>query len=388
MAVVVSLVVNAALVKVLRFDVLSAPRDAAVQRPVAIAPLSAEQWAANRAVRDGARPPPTQGTPVVPPKIVKPPEPRESGQVVAIGQGKSDEKPPEDTKLLAERNSRVEKETLSRHRRAGYANAAPRPSAQGSSEAQQEQQSESAAQPRAAQGLARGQGKENQRGKPGDDVQVPDQRGRPKLALRTDTLGETVPSEGRDEIKGNSGKIALGNPIAPDDDGEGTSLGKPGGKVDVSRLKPSAAFYDRLAGGPSPDHVEGVVEGEETLLNAREFKYASYLNRVKEGIATHWDPGRAMASRDPDGTRFPPSDRITVVVFSIDERGAVRRLEVVGGSGLEFIDRAAVTAIEQAQPFINPPHAMFGGRDEIPMRFVFRFTIGDLGGLRRGGRVP
>jgi TonB family protein len=203
-----------------------------------------------------------------------------------------------------------------------------------------------------------------------------------------DTFGETVPSAGRQEIQGNSGRAALGNPVAPDDQGAGTALGEQGGKVDISRLKPSAAFYDRLAGGPSPDHVEGVVEGDETLLNAREFKYASYLNRVKEGIATHWDPGRAMASRDPNGTRFPPTDRTTVVVFSIDERGAVRKLEVVGGSGLEFIDRAAVSAIEEAQPFINPPHAMFGGRDEIPMRFVFHFTIGNLGGMRRSRGVP
>jgi TonB family protein len=320
--------------------------------------------------------------------VVPPPEPKMSGQVVALGPGKSDEKPPEDTKLLAERNSRVEKETLSRSRRAGYENAAPRPSAQGSGQSEAARRAETAAQPRAAQGLARGQGKENRKGAPGDDVQIPDQRGRPKLALQMDRFGDTLPAEGRDEVKGNSGKIALGNPVAPDDQGEGTSLGARGGKVDVSKLKPSAAFYDRLAGGPSPDHVEGVVEGEETLLNAREFKYASYLNRVKEGIANHWDPARAMQARDPDGTRFPPADRITVVVFSIDERGAVRKVEVVGGSGLEFIDRAAVTAIEQAQPFINPPHAMFSGREEIPMRFVFRFTVGDIAGLRRGARTP
>jgi TonB family protein len=386
-AVLASLVLNAALVKLLQLDALVAPRRAAVQRPVALAPLSAEQWAANRAVRDGPRAPATQGPPIVPPKVVKPPEPKMSGQVVAVGPGKSDEKAPEDSKLLAERNSRVEKETLSRHRRAGYENAAPRPSAQGTGQ-EQAQRSESAATPRAAQGLAQGKGKENRRGKPGEDaVEIPDQRGRPKLALKMGEVGE-LPTEGRQEIKGNSGKVALGNPVAPDEQGEGTSLGSRGGaKVDLSRLKPSAAFYDRLAGGPSPDHVEGVVEGEETLLNAREFKYASYLNRVKEGIATHWDPGRAMAARDPDGTRFPPADRITVVVFSIDERGSVRNVEVVGGSGLEFIDRAAVTAIEQAQPFINPPHAMFGGRDEIPMRFVFRFTIGG-GTARRNGRVP
>ncbi|HET7753459.1 MAG TPA: TonB family protein [Anaeromyxobacteraceae bacterium] len=388
MAVVASLVLNAALVKLLRLDMIVAPRGVAVQRPVALAPLSAEQWAANRAVRSGARPPPTAGTPIVPPKVVKPPEPKESGQVVALGPGKSDEKAPEDAKLLAERNSRVEKETLSRQRRAGYENAAPRPSAQGSNQAQA-QRSETAAQQRAAQGLARGQGTENRRGKPGEDaVEIPDQRGRPKLALKMDAFGETMPSESKPDVKGNSGRIALGNPSSPDDQGEGTAAGTRGGKIDVSQLKPSAAFYDRLAGGPSPDHVEGVVEGDETLLNAREFKYASYLNRVKEGIATHWDPARAMAARDPDGTRFPPSDRITVIVFSIDERGAVRNVEVVGGSGLEFIDRAAVSAIQEAQPFINPPHAMFGGREEIPMRFVFRFTMGNVGGFRRNGRVP
>jgi TonB family protein len=390
-AVVASLVLNAALVKVLQLDSLLAPQRAPPQRPVALAPLSAEQWAANRAVRNGPQPSPSTGAPIIPPKVVPPPEPKMSGQVVAVGPGKTDEKPPEDTKLLAERNSRVEKETLSRHRRAGYTNAAPRPSQQpaGQPQPEQQQRSEAAAQQRAAQGLARGEGKENRRGKPGSDaVEIPDQRGRPKLALKMDTFGETVPSDGRQEIKGNSGKIARGNPVAPDESGDGTSLGERGGKIDPSRLKPSAAFYDRLAGGPSPDHVEGVVEGEETLLNAREFKYASYLNRVKEGIATHWDPARAMASRDPDGTRFPPADRITVVVFSIDERGTVRNIDVVGGSGLEFIDRAAVSAIEQAQPFINPPHAMFSGRDEIPMKFVFRFTVGDIAGLRRNGRVP
>ena len=82
---------------------------------VALAPLSAAQWDSNRAV-SGPRPSAT------PPAD----EPAEGRVVELSPEQKAAEKPPAHSKFLSDRNTRVEKETVSRH--AGvYPRVAPRP---------------------------------------------------------------------------------------------------------------------------------------------------------------------------------------------------------------------------------------------------------------------
>jgi TonB family protein len=349
-------------------------------RPVSLSPLSAAQWDANRAIRDSNRPPPP-GTPSVaiappPPPEQKPPQEKAPGQVVDVAPSK-DHTPPKDSRFVSDQNNRVEKETRSRHAHAGYAHTLPVPTQNKAGT----QGAETSEQPPVAVGEG---------GRPGSTPKPP-ASGRPgarpepkqeKLALRDDPSGAHEPPEHRPPQPSEG----LGTPDAhpgeqsppgPTDSGV---PGRPGLKADLSRLMPSAAAYNRLTGGPAPDHLDGVAEGEGTVLNTREWKYATYFNRVKQAVAPQWDPHTPLQARDPTGKMFLYKDRITVLDVTLDDRGGLRHLAIEQSSGVDFLDQAAMDAFRKAEPFVNPPRGLANTNGEI--QFVFAFYLETGGPLR------
>src|SRR5829696_1625839 len=108
LAAAASLALNAALLWALvatgAFRVTGPPE----QTRVALAPIPADRWAANRAVAPAPR---AQPAPVQPP-----PEQRPAGRVVELPPDqKAAETPPAESKFLSDRNTRVDRETVSRH---------------------------------------------------------------------------------------------------------------------------------------------------------------------------------------------------------------------------------------------------------------------------------
>jgi TonB family protein len=369
-AIAASLALNAALVAVVRMGVVRPP--AAVTRSVAVTSLSAKDWEANRAVRDGAPAPAPQppATAAIPPPP-KPPEPEERpGQVVDVAPSK-DSTPPKDSRFVSERNNTVEKETISRDRKSGHATTQPVPT-----------EKPSAATPPPAG--SRGAGGTSNRSTPGVAKREPpparagEGTSGERLALKLDRFGDHLPKRTPGAASQEpAAEQKAGDPRAGDDAGTGTSPGK---TIDRSKLHPSASTYEKLVGGPAPDHVTGVEEGEGTFLNTREWKYASYFNRIKQAVANSWEPGRAIQRRDPDGTRFGGRDRDTVLAVRLDESGSLKDVAVVKSSGLEFLDDVAVEAFRKAQPFANPPRGLADPRGEIA--FTFSFFIQNDGGFR------
>src|SRR5512140_1461925 len=99
---------------------------------VSLKPVSASQWAANRAGGSKATEPRPE-----PPKPPKPaqklPEPQESrpgGQVVDVAPS-PDSTPPKNAHFLSDRDNSVAKETRSRHARPGFERTLPTPQAPG-----------------------------------------------------------------------------------------------------------------------------------------------------------------------------------------------------------------------------------------------------------------
>jgi len=351
-ALVVSLALNAAVFLVLvragAFQ-LGAPREA---KRVVLAPISAAQWAANRAVRPAApgdRPAAEAfAMPRPPPK--PPPEPERAlkGQVVDVAPSK-DRTPPKSTPFLAEHDSTVEKETRSRHAKAGYERTLPMPSAPGV---------QSAPSP--------GQDGESRRSVPGLEGRRPDPiAGAPKTAL--------APGQGGDLA---AGQVAAegGSPPAPGAGEGGQRLAGPS-----ERLHLAPGTLARIAGGPAPDRLEGVEEGEGTFLNTRGWKYATYFNRIKQAVAATWDPVTPLDARDPDRTMFGYKDRFTLLGVTLDDSGQVKSLVVEQTSGVEFLDRAALTAFRSAQPFVNPPRGIVDANGEIKFSFGFFLELGRQG---------
>ncbi len=122
------------------------------------------------------------------------------------------------------------------------------------------------------------------------------------------------------------------------------------------------------------DHIKDVATGMQTLLSTREFIYYTYYNRIKDRLRQYWEPkikekvgkilrqGRTIAST---------SEKITKIVIILNDKGTLERIQVVGPSGLEDLDDAAVEAFRAAAPFPNPPKGIIEGDGKIRIRWDF-----------------
>jgi len=342
-------------------------------RPVALAPLSAESWAANRRITDGSRVAPPQAALPLPPPVAAPapPPPKMPGQVVDVAPSPND-KPPANTRFVAESNNTVEKETISRFRRAGYERAAPTPSQKEAAPPAESPHRGQLAKAEASTGTG---GDARRPGAPGPAAPLSraPQPAREQVALQ-DPEGLKPPEPPRESRPGSLERAAG----AGGEGGEGAPHAGTGGQP---ILRPTAAFYDKLQGGPAPDHVEGVDVGDATFLNTREWKYASFFNRVKQAVSEHWDPTSAVRSRDPSGEKFFYKDRTTLLAVTLNDQGTLTDVRVARSSGLDFLDQTAVDAFQKAQPFPNPPQGLVDGRGEISFQFGFILETGG-GGFR------
>jgi TonB family protein len=130
-----------------------------------------------------------------------------------------------------------------------------------------------------------------------------------------------------------------------------------------------------------------VEEGEGTYLNTREWKYASYFNRIKQQVATQWDPNGALRLRDPSGERFAYKDRVTIVAVRLDDAGTLKDVSVQKSSGVDFLDSVALDAFRKAQPFVNPPRGL-AQNGEIAFSFGFYLEVGSGLHIFRGPALP
>ncbi|GEJ58013.1 TonB family protein [Anaeromyxobacter diazotrophicus] len=394
-ALLVSLLVNAAGLLLVRTTSVMVPsREAGgPARSVELAPLSSAQWEANRRPASGAAAPrPSTPLTLAPAPPPAPPPPRSApGQVVDVAPSKN-ATPPKDSRFVAEHDSTVEKETRSRHAAAGFKNTLPKPSqpnpaAPPPPEARQQARAEEGGSRAGARATARpssGAGS----GKP----TLPDQPARQQLALRLDPRGGLQLRAPKPGVRGNGsafspGAQPPGGAPAPGEGGRGGE-GQGRGEGKGLQLRPSASNYDQLAGGPAPDKLDGVEEGEGTYLNTREWKYASYFNRIKQAVATQWQPSESLRLRDPTGERFAYKDRVTVVSVTLDAAGSLKGLQVQRSSGVDFLDATALEAFRKAQPFVNPPRGLANDRGEIAFVFGFYLEVGSGLHIFRGPAGP
>lgn len=354
---------------------------------VKLAPLSASQWASNRAV-GGTPSAPSTPTPAIPVPLVplpaapKPPEPPRNmpGQVVDVAPSK-DHTPPKDSKFVSDQNNSVEKETKSRYAKAGYANTLPKPSEPKAPETQSKAGGQSGDEGTVAfaTGADERDRKAGARSPAGFKLRVPDQEAEEKLALHFDPFGDLRTREARQAIHGNASRLDVNaSPGEPAPQEGGAARAGKRGPRDQVNLMPTAATWDRLSGGPAPDHLD-VEEGEGTYLNTREWKYATYFNRIKQAVAMSWDPNAALRIRDPNGSMFAYKDRITVVGVTLDQVGGLKDIFVDRTCGVDFLDRSAIDAFKKAQPFVNPPKGLADPNGEIKFTFGFYLEVGHTG---------
>jgi TonB family protein len=151
----------------------------------------------------------------------------------------------------------------------------------------------------------------------------------------------------------------------------------------LSALMPNFGTLSRISGSPSMDHVEGVLEGDGTFLNTKEFKYATFFYRVQDSVYDHWVGAalREYRRRDPTGNIYGVQDRATLLSISLDRDGSLDDVRVEKGSGVDFLDLVAVEAFRKAQPFPNPPQGIVDDDGRIRFNFKFVVTVGSGSGL-------
>ena len=352
-------------------------------RSVLLAPLTSTEWEANRRASPAppssraAQPPAAARVPAPPP----PPPNKMKGQIVDVEPSKNTA-PPKDSRFVAEKDSTVEKETRSRHARPKYENTLARPS-----EPRPVQPSPGRGRVAAGEeghdGVKTSGAHPRSRKPAAGTLRIPDQVAREKLALKLEPRGTLPDRDPRQGIRGNASGLSPGGVAGAVPLGEEGRKGAPGQDwaPGSAQLRPSAAAYDRLVGGPAPDKLDGVDEGEGTFLNTRGWKFASYFNRISQTVREQWDPNAAMRARDPSGARFGTHDWFTLLVVKLDDRGSLKDVVVQRSSGLDFLDTAAVQALQRAQPFVNPPRGLADDHGEIV--FSYGFTLDGSFGLDR-----
>jgi protein TonB len=273
-----------------------------------------------------------------------------SGQVVELPAPR-EEKRPEDAKFVAEHDSTVAHETK-KH----------------------------------------GDFKENARqgdqGGTGSESQPEVSQGDGRLAMRTPDLGRFLKEAGTASPAGRVGRAGATygafDPGRPEPAGTVPALGadarpRPGGGGTRGgsglALMPSEQQLARAIGSGTLDALPHTDDGEETALNAKKWKFASFMNRVKRQVAEHWHPQEEYRQRDPTGEIYGHKNRYTFLRIQLKPDGRLSNVAVEQPSGLDFLDDTTVEAVKEAAPFPNPPHQLIESNGLINFGFGFLFDL-------------
>ena len=143
-------------------------------------------------------------------------------------------------------------------------------------------------------------------------------------------------------------------------------------------MNSSTAVVDKITGAAPNDHLGDVDDGQGTYLNTKEWKYATFFNRVKQAVGRNWDPNEPLRQRDPTGEIYGGRDRYTILNVTLGSDGLLKDIQVQRSSGVDFLDEAAIVSFRRAQPFPNPPPGLMGpnGTVTFPFGFGTHFCLG------------
>jgi TonB family protein len=156
--------------------------------------------------------------------------------------------------------------------------------------------------------------------------------------------------------------------------GQRLDLGTPGDAIQQSL---QAAVRDRGSGagggyGDSAGQLNNLnpnfsTEGPIILSDTKGVDFGPYLARVVYAVRRNW------YAVIPEAARLGQKGRVAIV-FEIVKDGSVPQLRLVGSSGLEPLDRAALSGIRASIPFPPLPPEFTG--EHLVLQFNFLYNIG------------
>ncbi|HYV43700.1 MAG TPA: energy transducer TonB [Myxococcaceae bacterium] len=344
---------------------------------VALHPISANQWAHNREITNPDQQLPPIDAPDVAEREPERPEPEKHprGQSVDVAPGNQQES--KDARYLAPTANKVDRETRAREQTAFYKTAMPqrtrqtKPDAEGTDPVDQVMRNGNG-------GLSSDLTPQAPRGQPKAAFELPSVQRRDEIHLRDEGgagAGVAVANRtGQVDVRGNSNRLLV-RP-GQGSGGEGTSAGRPG-VPGLANLTPSPGALNKITGAAPNDYLD-LDEGDGTFLNTKEWKYSGFFNRVKQSVATQWNPGSALHVRDPTGNIYGGHDRFTLLQVTLDDQGTVKNISVEKSCGVDFLDLEAVHSFERVSRFPNPPPGLLEA--DATVRFEFGFFLDYSGG--------
>lgn len=124
------------------------------------------------------------------------------------------------------------------------------------------------------------------------------------------------------------------------------------------------------------DYVEEVALGDFTHLNTVEYKFYGFFHRIRQKLEQFW--GKSIQEKSEalfrSGRRLPASENLTTSLqVTLNEKGEIIGVRVLGASGVRELDDAAIESFNQAGPFPNPPKELLvNGKATIEWGFVVK----------------
>jgi TonB family protein len=125
----------------------------------------------------------------------------------------------------------------------------------------------------------------------------------------------------------------------------------------------------RMASTAPSNYLPSIAFGDETLLNTKEYVFASFFVRMKQQIEAHWQPLQWV-----DRYRESENEFTTVLDITLKGDGYLNEAKVVGPSGRPYLDREALNAVRKGGPFLNPPKGLVE-RDGLIRLGSIRFVV-------------
>ncbi len=177
------------------------------------------------------------------------------------------------------------------------------------------------------------------------------------------------------------GKQAQEEPAVPDTEGMGITENKPKETAGVKRNWKTLSLKDLSVGGDgktasaSDDNLDGVNNGNRTILSTREFRYFSYYHRIKELLRQHWKPSveQKLYKMWARGNSVTKDELVTSLLVLLDTNGKIQKISRTTSSGFEELDSAAIESFHKAGPFPNPPKGII--EDDGFVRIKWDFVL-------------
>jgi TonB family protein len=123
---------------------------------------------------------------------------------------------------------------------------------------------------------------------------------------------------------------------------------------------------EQLHGTDAPDGATSAP-----ARSKKTYTIVTFFRTVKRQVDAKWEDGSSLREADPDGSKFGARMRSVRLRVQIERAGTLRSANIEASSGIDLLDRAAVTAFQDAAPFPAVPPRL--SEDEF-ISFPFELT--------------